>query len=668
MVKKPLISFLTACCLLIFSGAMAQTEISFAKYHNPKDVNDVLKQMNQAYPEKTTLHNIATSPGGNPVQVLEIGKNLKDKPAVFVGANFEGITPISTEGAIYLAKMILESEEYSKIKWYILPLPNPDAAQNYFSSVVYEKRTNALPINADVDDQTDEDGFDDLNKDGYITQMRVKSPDGSYVISKKDPRIMQRADSRKGERGEYKLYTEGIDNDGDGEYNEDQPGGVNIGISFPHLFNPDNKDAGLYSGYSPETFAIMKFICDRPEIVMTQTLGTSDYCIAPPKSGRRGGANLQSIQVPRRFASRIGADPDKTYTMDQIIEMVKPMVPEGTEVSPSMIASMMDLGMVVNPLDEDLKFYTQLSDDYKTYLKSKKFSTDRLDAEPDKDGSFELWAYYQLGVPSFSMNLFTVPKVKEAKSDEGLSLDSIEKMSADDFISLGEAKIDTFLKANKAPGRMNTKNAIEMVKSGRTSPKQLVATLKNAPKADEEGGLPEKDKALLAYSDNTLGGKGFANWKPFTHPTLGQVEIGGYVPFMENTPQPGMIDSLCKTQLPWLLKLTTKLPEIKFMDQKITDLGSGVYRLEIFVENKGFFAYPIGMGQRNKQPAPVVITLEGADLKFLDGLKRTPLGAIGGNQVKKLTWIIKMEKPQAITAKMESKSVANDVKQIKIGG
>jgi hypothetical protein len=360
MLKRlPSFFLATFCFILVLNQGIAQNEVSFTKYHNPGEVQNVLKMLNQANPDKTVLHTIATSPGGNPVMVLEIGKNLKDKPAVFVGANFEGITPLSTEGALYLAKMILGSEEYTgKIKWYFLPEPNPDAAQNYFASVVYEKTTNSLSVNYDTDDQTDEDGFDDLNKDGYITKMRVKSPEGTYIVSKKDPRIMQRADARKGERGEYKIYSEGIDNDGDGVYNEDLPGGVNVGINFPHLFDYTNKDAGLYSGYTPETYSIMKFICDRPEIVMVQTLGTSDYCIAPPKGNRKGGANMQSIQVPRRYASMIGADPDKTYSMDEVIELAKPIVPEGVEVTPSFIAGMMGLGMAVNPQDDDLKFYT----------------------------------------------------------------------------------------------------------------------------------------------------------------------------------------------------------------------------------------------------------------------------------------------------------------------
>ncbi len=74
------------------------------------------------------------------------------------------------------------------------------------------------------------------------------------------------------------------------------------------------------------------------------------------------------------------------------------------------------------------------------------------------------------------------------------------------------------------------------------------------------------------------------------------------------------------------------------------------------------------MGSRNRQPAPVVITLEGGSFELLEGFLRTPLGDIGGNQVKKLTWIIKAEKKTEITAKVESAVFGTSVKQIKIGG
>jgi len=139
------------------------------------------------------------------------------------------------------------------------------------------------------------------------------------------------------------------------------------------------------------------------------------------------------------------------------------------------------------------------------------------------------------------------------------------------------------------------------------------------------------------------------------------------VPYLETTPKAERIDSLLKTQLPWLLHLTKSLPDIDFAEEKITDLGAGVYRLELFIENNGTLSYPIAMGQRNSQPAPVVLVLNG-NMELLEGLNRTPLGSIGGNQVKRLTWLIKAGKNETVSAKIESAVFGEKVKQIKIGG
>ena len=617
MTKNALHYLLVLTFFLSSTNLQAQNGITFEKYKTNAEVQKTLNSLQQRAPNSVALHKIGESPGGEPLFVLEIGKELKNVPAIFVGANFEGKTPISTEGALYLAKMLLDSANYTqKVKWFILPLPNPDATSGFFSNVKWERSVNNAEVNDDKDDQLNEDGPDDLNKDGMITQLRVEDPEGSYVISEKEPRLMVKADPSKGERGKYKIYQEGLDNDGDGEINEDGPGGINVGINFPHLFKTNAKETGLWPGEAPEVYGLMNFIFSRPEIAMVYTLGTSDFCMTPPRAGRKGGVNLESLKVPARYATRIGADPERTYTMAEVIEMVKIVMPGrvGSPVTAETVAGMLGLGAAVNPLEDDLKFYTALAEKYKAFLKTKGYTAERISAEPDKDGSFELWAYYHLGVPSFSMNLFTPPKSADAKPTDSKAKETV----------------------------------------ARETPTKPIET-------------DDKDKTILSYSDKSLNGTGFAKWQSFNHPTLGKVEIGGFAPFLTSTPPATKIDSLCRTQLPWLLSLSTKLPDLQLMKEVVTELGAGVYRLELFVENKGVLAYPIAMGAKNKQPAPVVVILEGENLEFLEGYQRTPLGDIGGNQVKKLTWTIKTAK-KMVKVHLESPLFKATVKQINIGG
>ena len=116
-----------------------------------------------------------------------------------------------------------------------------------------------------------------------------------------------------------------------------------------------------------------------------------------------------------------------------------------------------------------------------------------------------------------------------------------------------------------------------------------------------------------------------------------------------------------------MIQLTTKLPDFSIAEEKVTDLGAGLYKLEVYVENKGYLPYPIAMGERNSQPAPVVAVL-GGDVEILEGTIRVPVGNVGGNQVKKLSWIIKTDKKTDISLNIESVVFGTDVKQIKIGG
>ncbi len=626
--------FLKGILLLFFAGflfsrASIAAEVP-GKYLDVKDVNSWIHAFQQENSSLVRTHTIATSPGGNEVIIMEIGSHLRNAPAVFLGANFEGVFPLATTGALFFAKMLTDSAHYtSNIRWFIMPQPNPDASAGYFSGIRWERRVNAKPVNNDMDDQTDEDGPDDLDGNGWITLMRVEDPGGDFVVTEADPRLMVKADPGKGIRGKYKIYSEGLDNDGDGQYNEDGPGGINIGISFPHLFNFREKESGLWPGESPETFGIMSFMFDHPEIAMVYTLGASDFFMNPPRSNHQGTDISNKIKVPARLAGRLGADPEKTYTMAQVIDLYKTHVPGSShqEISPGMIASLLGLGPAVSPLEDDMKLYNRISAEYKEYLKEKGLSSRRMDAPPDKDGSFELWAYYHLGVPSFSMNLFTIPDTDpENPKEKHKGIVEPENGSPED--STGELKV----------------------------------------KSDNKVRDPvEKEKALLTYLDKVLDGSGFVQWKPFIHPDLGKCEIGGFIPYVLTTPRTEEIDSLCTMKLPWLLRLTNKLPDLRFLDEKITSLGAGVYKLELFIENKGFLPYPIAMGSRNRQPAPVVISLEGENLEFLEGFRRTPLGDIGGYQVKKITWLLKSEKMAQINVKMESLPFGTREKTITVG-
>ncbi len=648
--------------------------IQFDRYHTPQESTEAIEAIHKANPGLTAIHRIGHSPGGHDLLVLEIGPDAGMKahrmPAVFVAGNFEGTLPIASEAALFLAYQLIARPEARKdLTWYILPAGNPDGSLRHFTKPSYADGRNGRPHNDDMDDAEDEDGPDDLDGNGIITGMRVMDPAGEWIPSEDDPRLMRRADAAKGEKGIYKLYTEGVDNDGDGEYNEDGPGGTDISITFPHLFKPFTATGGLWPGSEPETFAVMQFVAGRPEIAMTFTLGASNMCLQPPAGGRQAAFDPNRIRIPERYAKAFGADPNAVYTMQEIMDIVRPRLPPGAELTEAMVASLLGLGPVVNPLEEDLKFYRELSGRYKEYLKQNRLDGRRIEPIQPKDGSFELWSYYHLGVPAFSMDFWTPPEADAEKSPKsGITADSLEKMSSEAFAALGEEKLSEFLKENNAPDSIKPAALIEGVRSGRMTPKAIAEILKKAPKPKDAGGADPKMKALLAFSDRFLQGKGFIPWTPFRHPALGDVEIGGPAPYAEGTPPPEMIRGLLEGQVPWVFRIAEKLPRLKILKSEAVLKGISVYELTVWVHNAGGLPFPTAMGKRNRRVGPAVVTVGGDGLVILSGNRRTVIQDIDALQSVKLTWLIQSEKPRMLSLKLESTNAWRDEAEIRLGG
>jgi hypothetical protein len=664
---------LLAATLAAAIPAVPAQEASYVpdRYHTPRELNAALAALNKLDPNRTALHRIAATAGGEELTVLEIspegGKKSPPTPAVFVIANPEGVTPIAGEAALHLANLILRTPVSAKdLTWFILPAANPDAAWRYFRKPLLADERNASRFNDDMDDQTDEDGPDDLDGDGIITQMRVKDPAGEWMAIESDPRLMKKADPAKGEKGIYRIYGEGIDNDRDGEYNEDGPGGVNIGMTFPHLFKPFTANGGLWPGSEPETFGIMKFVVDHPEIAMTLTFGASNMCLQPPAGGRQSAFDAAAIKIPEKEAKMFGADPNRNYTMQEIMEMIRPMAPPGFEITESMVASFLGLGAVVNPLEDDLKIYRELSERFKEFLKAARLDAKRLDPPQPKDGSFELWSYYQLGVPTFSMDFWTLPEVKpEEKEKTGITADTLEAMTPEAFVALGETKLAAFLKEAGAPEDIKAAELLEGVRSGKMTPRQMAGMLRQAPKPKEADSGDPKTRALLVFSDRELQGKGFVKWTPLKHPQLGEIEIGGAVPFADSTPPASMLKPLLDGQVPWALRLSEKLARLKIQKTKVKASGADVYELTLWIENGGYLPFPTAMGKKNQHVGPAVVTLRGDGITFLGGRSRTPVSEIEGGKAAKLQWLIHAPgENKTLEVTLESPNAWGDTTQV----
>ncbi|MGE3966221.1 MAG: M14 family metallopeptidase [Planctomycetota bacterium] len=263
-----------------------RVSIAWNRLYDEPEVSEILRRLHQEYPDRTRLEAIGTSEEGRSLWVLVVtgagAASDRERPAMWVDGNVHGNEVQAAETCLYLAWYLLENsnrvpaitELLNRVSFYILPMVNPDGRAYWFRAPNTDSssRSGKRPTDNDGDGVCDEDGYDDLDGDGEILQMRKRDPLGRWRASPEDARLLVRA--KPDERGEWTLLgSEGIDNDGDGRVNEDGPGGYDMNRNWPSLWMPNYVQfgAGEYPFSFPETRAVGDFILDHPNIAAVQS-------------------------------------------------------------------------------------------------------------------------------------------------------------------------------------------------------------------------------------------------------------------------------------------------------------------------------------------------------------------------------------------------------------
>lgn len=300
-------SLMLSLVILFTGGSMTFSQV---KYHSPGEINSVLKALNKSYPNLTVLETIGQTYSGKDIIALSIGSGeTGTKAGIAIIGGIDGRYQAGREISLGFAEKLLANAESEEIKellagvsFYVIPDASPDASSGFFSAPVYERLVNANPTDNDRDFSVDEDPCEDLNGDGIITLMRVKDPTGDYITDPADKRLMKKADIAAGEKGEWQVYTEGIDNDKDGKFNEDGQGGVNFNNNFSFEYEEFGENAGMHAVSEKETRAVADFLYDHFNIFAVFSFGPQDNlgqafkAKGPsPQAGRRGPGKVTSI-------------------------------------------------------------------------------------------------------------------------------------------------------------------------------------------------------------------------------------------------------------------------------------------------------------------------------------------------------------------------------------
>ena len=360
---------------MLFFMSNAQTG-----YSNFTQQTNRINALAKNYPQFAKLRSLTKTAGGKDIWQITLGTgNTETKPTIVIAGGIEGNYLIGMELALGFAENLLQGSNTDSIKallnkttYYIFPNMSPDAMEQFFATLQYERQGNATSTDDDRDGKTNEDEFDDLDGNGKITMMRVESPVGEYKTHPDDSRVLIKADINKNEKGKYLLLSEGADNDKDGVFNEDGEGGVWFNKNFSYKVPSFTQGSGEFAVSEKESRALLDYLFEQFNVYAVVSFGSNNNLSAPYSY------NAQSANQP----------------------------------------------LIGSWLQQDVKVDSMVADLY-----NKTVSMKDAPKSTAAGGDFLSWAYYHYGRYSFSTPGWWVPKTKP-DSTKGEKAFSVEDLSA----------------------------------------------------------------------------------------------------------------------------------------------------------------------------------------------------------------------------------------------
>ena len=584
------------------------------------------------------LRSLGTSHEGRDVWLVEIGNTagapIETRPGLLVVGNLEGDHLVGSALALETIRYLVTTDDegvqqvLAEQVVYVVPRLNPDGAEAMFNAVRYDRTRNGRAFDDDNDGRVDEDPPEDLNGDGIITVMRVPDPSGSYMVHPDDARLMKKADPAERESGAYTLHWEGRDSDGDGYINEDGAGGVDLNRNFQHAYPYWKRDAGPHMVSEPESRALMDFVIGHRNIGAILTFGHSDNLVTAPDS--RGELADASVLDLSAFADASNAD-----IFDQGVFRTAQQgggfggfffgggggglprlrgAQPGRDNDPD---SGRRPATTVNRAD--LKYFEAVSEAYREITGIEKVGINR---EPE--GAFFQYGYYQFGVPSFSTQGWGLPQAPAEETEE-------------------EAEQE-----EQPPAQAQAERPQGPPRSGQ-----------GPPRGGQQPGRGEDaqgvDAAILEAMD-AAGIDAFVDWTPYAHPDLGDVEIGGFGPYVVTNPPAQQLPELGRKHGEFVARLATMLPRVTIADTEVTNHGGGVFTVRVEIENTGFFPTSLQHGVVSQSVQPTMVQIQVSPDAVLTGDAKTSMvqKLDGSGSRHEFSWVIQARQGSSVEIRVRS--------------
>lgn len=618
----PTFATLASLCLIALSLSEASAQDAPKRLDPPTAAESAreLERLGKSFKE-ATLVQFGKSAGGTPLLLLRIGSpgplSLDQRPAAFVGANIAGDRPLGTIAALDLARSLLEGPEATRatraallkrVCFYVAPLLNPDAHDANLGPLRSGQRGNAQRIDADRDGLIAEDGPRDLDGDGRIAQLRIPDPAGPWISDPRCPDLSVRAEPSLGEKGRFRLETEGRDEDRDGRFNEDGPGGVEPDRNFAHAHPYPSPPAGPWASSAPEAKAVMDFLLARRHVALAVVYGEANLLLQLPAAGPRPKG---------RAAERF--------------------------------------------LPEDRSALANLATRYLRQLERRELPTKRP-AQTLVGGSFASWLYYHYGALTLELDVWAPPSELAApkgapKAPAKLDLGGLRKLSSEELLGQAGAH-DQLLKRLGAPSKLGSVALAAELRAGRLTPSQLASSL--VPYEAFAKTPAGKARARARGTLRWWAAQGVAqvtSFRPVEVPGVVGAEVGGVLPLQDARPPLALGQAAISAHTDFVLELAGRLGRVEVRSLTLTPLGAGVHRVEVVVGNGGELPTHTGLAALAKVRLPIRIELALKGGTLVTGRAWAAHERLAGSdQVFKHTWLVRATAGQTLEVEVKATS------------
>lgn len=158
------------------------------------------------------------------------------------------------------------------------------------------------------------------------------------------------------------------------------------------------------------------------------------------------------------------------------------------------------------------------------------------------------------------------------------------------------------------------------------------------------------------------GIQAFVDWSPFNHTTLGEVEIGGFLPYAWSNPPPEQLAELGEKHGEFLVKLAGMLPRVTIVDTEVEAHGGGVFTVTVEVENSGFFPTTLQHGTTSRAVQATMVQIQVDPDDILTGASKSSLirRLDGSGNRESFSWVINGREGAQIEIKVRAQKGGTD--------